>query len=95
MKFHELFKRANKINSVLKELPGVENRKEARVFPSIDEILHDAELKQVSGKLFKDGYHARAVEEAFKFLNNLVKKKAKLDLSLDGAKLLLTFHNVQ
>ncbi|KNZ68206.1 hypothetical protein Tfer_3259 [Thermincola ferriacetica] len=86
MMYLELFKRVKYLNLVLKELPGVVTDKENEV--SLEVLLKDKELKQVVCKLFRDGHHARAVEEAFKFLNNLVKKKAKVDPSIDGAKLM-------
>ena len=41
----------------------------------------------MSRKLFADGHYARAVEEAFKYLNNAVKKKSGLTKK-DGADLM-------
>lgn len=52
-----------------------------------DSLVTDRELKKVTEKLFVDGHHARAVEEAYKFLNNLVKKRSGLN-SADGAGLM-------
>ena len=43
-----------------------------------DEIITNKSLRRKTEKLFKDGHHARAVEEAFKLLDNLVKKKSEL-----------------
>ncbi len=43
-----------------------------------DEIVTNRALKKKTEKLFKDGHHARAVEEAYKLLDNFVKKKADL-----------------
>ena len=41
-----------------------------------DELVTSDSLKQSSASLFADGYYARAVEEAFKCLNNAVKDKS-------------------
>jgi len=54
-----------------------------------DEIVTESALKKKTEKLFKDGHHARAVEEAYKLLDNLVKKRAGLShTDLTGAKLM-------
>ena len=54
-----------------------------------DEIITNKSLRRKTEKLFKDGHHARAVEEAFKLLDNLVKKKAKLqNTDITGAPLM-------
>ena len=50
-------------------------------------FVTDKELKKVTQKLFADGHHARAVEEAYKFLNKLVKKISGVK-ALDGAGLM-------
>jgi Protein of unknown function (Hypoth_ymh) len=52
-----------------------------------DELVTDEELRSVSRQLFFDGHYALAVEEAYKFLNNLVKRRAGLDAE-DGAGLM-------
>lgn len=39
------------------------------------EFVQDADLRTKTEKLFKDGHYARAVEEAYKFVDNLVKKR--------------------
>ena len=41
-----------------------------------EELVTDNQLQQTSGRLFRDSYYARAVEEAFKCLNNSVKDKS-------------------
>lgn len=41
----------------------------------------------MSGPLFRDGYYARAVEEAFKLLNNAVREKSEI-ANQDGAGLM-------
>lgn len=53
-----------------------------------DSLVTDSSLKETTRSLFKDGYHALAVEEAFKCVNNTVKAKSKL--SADGAPLMKT-----
>lgn len=52
-----------------------------------DEMVTDEQLRQVSGQLFLDTHYARAVEEAFKCLNNAVKDKSGL-ADRDGAALM-------
>ncbi len=54
-----------------------------------NELVTNGLLQLTCRSLFVDGHYARAVEEAFKCLNNEVKAKAGLNLnSLDGAKLM-------
>ena len=54
-----------------------------------DEVITNRSLRRKTEKLFKDGHHARAVEEAFKLLDNLVKKKAELqNADITGAQLM-------
>ena len=43
-----------------------------------DESITLPTLRSASRELFKDGHYARAVEEAFKCLDNLVKEKSEL-----------------
>ena len=52
-----------------------------------DELITSKEIYDVSRTLFCDQHYARAVEEAFKCLNNLVKDKSGL-VDKDGAKLM-------
>ena len=54
-----------------------------------EELVTDSRLQQVSGSLFRDSHYARAVEEAFKYLNNAVKEKSEL-ANQDGAALMRT-----
>ena len=53
----------------------------------LDETVIDERIRAASRKLFVDRHYARAVEEAFKCLNNEVKKKTGLT-SRDGASLM-------
>ena len=52
-----------------------------------EELVTDGQLNQVCGSLFRDHHYARAVEEAFKFLNNAVKEKSEI-ANQDGAGLM-------
>ena len=54
-----------------------------------DIAVTDTELVGASRQLFADGHYARAVEEAFKCLNNAVKDKSEI-YDLDGAGLMRT-----
>lgn len=51
-----------------------------------DILVKSKELRDATRKLFLDGHYARAVEEAFKCINNTV--KAKSGLSKDGQDLM-------
>ncbi|UOO37942.1 TIGR02391 family protein [Oscillospiraceae bacterium CM] len=54
-----------------------------------DELVTDVGLRKVVQQLFRDGHHARAVEEAYKYIDNLVKKLSKPENEgLTGAKLM-------
>jgi uncharacterized protein (TIGR02391 family) len=55
----------------------------------LHDYVVDPDLLKVSQKLFEDGHHARAVEEAFKYLNNLVKSRSGRT-DLDGSALMKT-----
>ncbi|MDE0183391.1 MAG: TIGR02391 family protein [Caldilineaceae bacterium] len=85
------------MSSILRKLGevGFEGR---RVSPSdtanrslerFDELVTNKQIRLVSGPLFKDGHFARAVEEAFKCLNNAVKDKSG-NTGADGAGLMKT-----
>ena len=52
-----------------------------------EELVTDQLLQQISGPLFHDRHYARAVEEAFKCLNNAVKDKSGITQQ-DGAGLM-------
>ena len=58
---------------------------------AFDQLVTDKALRKTVEKLYRDGHHARAVEEAYKFIDNLVKKTAKQgDTNLTGSKLMTT-----
>ena len=47
--------------------------------PSLyDVIVTSKDLRNTTRKLFLDGHYARAVEEAYKCINNTVKEKSRL-----------------
>jgi len=54
----------------------------------LDSIVTEPELRDVVRKLFLDGHYALAVEEGFKYLNNLVKRRT--GSTADGASLMTT-----
>lgn len=78
-----IFLRAKKAHAALHKLPGVLTVSKELSF---DDCVHDAELRRVARKLFNDGHYARAVEEAYKYFNNLVKKRT--GSPEDGSKLM-------
>ena len=51
-----------------------------------DILIKSKEIRDASRKLFLDGHYARAVEEAYKCINNVV--KAKSNVSKDGQDLM-------
>ena len=56
---------------------------------SFDELITNKSLRKKTRKLFMDGHHARAVEEAYKLIDNFVKKKSNLfDTPLSGSSLM-------
>lgn len=59
----------------------------ASALAGFDELVTSSDLQSASRQLFADAHYARAVEEAFKCLNNEVKAKSGLT-SEDGAPLM-------
>ena len=58
---------------------------------SFFEFVVDEDLKTKTEKLFADGHYARAVEEAYKYIDNLVKRRVrKLCNAASGAGLMRT-----
>lgn len=58
-----------------------------------EELVTDSQLQGASGSLFRDRHYARAVEEAFKCLNNAVKEKSEI-ANQDGAGLMRSAFSV-
>lgn len=85
----ELLTSINQLHKQLTVTPGIQS-----VIPQVsgngqdrfNTFVTDGELAKVTRKLFLDGHHARAIEEAYKFLNNLVKKQT--GISSDGSALM-------
>jgi uncharacterized protein (TIGR02391 family) len=66
--------------------PNIIPVKKQGVVELYDVVINSNELRNVTRKLFVDGHYARAVEEAYKCINNTV--KAKSGLSADGQDLM-------
>lgn len=77
----------SKLQNEINELPGIVAGFDQE--DAFSEMITDIGLKKHTEKLFRDGHHARAVEEAFKYLDNIVKKTAQLkENKLTGAPLM-------
>lgn len=76
----DIIRRARELNIQVKLLDGVETSTETVMVDrdNFDVLITDNDLRQKVKKLFCDGHHARAVEEAFKYLDNTVSRVAKL-----------------
>ncbi|MCL4251316.1 MAG: TIGR02391 family protein [Anaerolineae bacterium] len=97
MRTHSVFRNAQRLQSELNSLPGIikpTNDRVEPVLPSLEQVVSDPDLLRYVEKLFRDGHHAQAVERAYKYLNNLVKKKASAP-ALDGSSLMNTTFSVQ
>lgn len=66
--------------------PAIISAENQGVVELYDVVIDSNELRSVTRKLFVDGHYARAVEEAYKRINNTV--KAKSGLSADGQDLM-------
>lgn len=67
--------------------PVERSESESADAPTFDQIVDDDELRQTCRALFLDGYYALAVEEAYKCVNNIVKRLSGLN-HLDGVNLM-------
>lgn len=92
-----IFLKARRLQEEIDASSGMLPRNSAERQPSVDifdQLVTDKALKKTVEKLYRDGHHARAVEEAYKFIDNLVKKSAKQsDTNLTGSKLMTTVFN--
>ena len=72
----------------MKSMPGVtqQNVLTASDIDAFEALITNETLKNKVEKLFRDGHHSRAVEEAYKYLDNFVKKASGIEES--GAKLM-------
>lgn len=88
------------LSDELKTLPGIaqlEPQGSVEQYDTPDlfsQLVTDMELRAVVEKLFRDGHHARAVEESYKFIDNLVKGKSEAEAGLTGSKLMTTVFSV-
>jgi uncharacterized protein (TIGR02391 family) len=72
------------VNSVgMGPQPGAMEKSQETLLGRFDKIVTFEPLRAASRRLFANAHYARAVEEAFKCLNNVVKEKSGLD-ELDG-----------
>ena len=77
------------LNDELKNMPGTVQNHDAKIPDLFDELIIDKQLKNKVEKLYRDGHHARAVEEAYKYIDNLVKKMSgESSSALSGSKLM-------
>ncbi|MBQ8174706.1 MAG: TIGR02391 family protein [Clostridia bacterium] len=87
-----IFLKAQMLQEDIDACSGVLPRKDAGSRPSVDffdQLITDKALRKTVEKLYRDGHHARAVEEAYKFIDNLVKRTAKQsETNLTGSKLM-------
>lgn len=85
----DIFTHVSSLQRELNTLSGVQRDKSIRCDDIFLRIVTDSGLQKKTEKLFRDGHHARAVEEAYKYLDNIVKKAAKpSDKKLTGAPLM-------
>lgn len=80
--FYTLFGRIHELNEELKTQVGIEHadissKSTGLSADTFDLLITDSDLKSKMKKLFLDGHHARAVEEAYKYLDNLVLRLSK------------------
>lgn len=85
MRNRSIIKNIQELNKVINSQPGISKPKVISKI-TLKDYISDEQLRKVVEKLFNDGHHARAVEEAFKYLNNYIKKKA--NSNDDGSKLM-------
>lgn len=89
----KIFARIQMLHKELQTLDGVEKRPADNEQPPIsdafDALITDAVLNTKVKKLFQDGHHARAVEEAYKYFDNLVLQLSSQQ-NLTGSSLMKT-----
>jgi uncharacterized protein (TIGR02391 family) len=87
----EIHEMAYDLQKEIDSLPGVLNK--SPNLDLFDVLITDSNLKKSVEKLFKNGHHARAVEEAYKYIDNLVRKKSGIP-TLTGSKLMQNVFSV-
>ncbi len=87
--YADIFAQVSSLQKELNALPGVQQDESIGYNDVFLRMVTDPGLQKKTEKLFCDGHHARAVEEAYKYLDNIVKKAAKpSDKKLTGAPLM-------
>jgi uncharacterized protein (TIGR02391 family) len=81
----DIFLKVQRAHTAIQKLPGMLNGPISAEL-GFDDCVHDLGLRKVARKLFNDGHYAKAVEEGYKYFNNLVKRKTAS--AEDGAKLM-------
>lgn len=85
---YDIISKVKNVNQAIENMPGIENENTKQKSSIFSDLVHDEGLKRAVEQLFNDGHYAQAVEEAYKFLNNLVKGTSQLDTDADGSKLM-------
>ncbi len=86
MSLKNTFFKIQELNNTIQELSGLQKKKVVISDYDLRNYLKDAKLLKTVEKLYNDGHHARAVEEAYKLLNNIVKHKSQI--TNDGSSLM-------
>lgn len=86
IKVKAILAEARSIQEEINSFPGVSRPKAGYILPELEQVVTDKKLFETVAKLFQDGHHAKAVQQAFVYLNNLVKRQTRN--TADGAKLM-------
>lgn len=87
--YADIFEKMSSLQRELNTLIGAQRDESIEYNDIFLRIVTDSGLRKKTEKLFRDGHHARAVEEAYKYLDNMVKKAAKpSDKKLTGSSLM-------
>ena len=83
----DLVERVRSLSVQLSQLPGISRPTASDGDIPLERIVSDQELLKFVAPLYADGYYVRAVEEACKFLDNLVKRRSQRS-DLTGSELM-------
>ncbi len=83
----DLAERLRSLSAHLSQLPGISRPSETEGDTRLERMVSDQELLSFVAPLYADGHYAQAVEEACKFLDNLVKRRSGRS-DLTGPKLM-------
>lgn len=87
--YTDFFAQMRSLQRELNGLSGIHQVESMECNDSYLQMITDSGLRKKTEKLFREGHHARAVEEAYKYLDNIVKRTIKpLDKKLTGASLM-------